>query len=110
MRKLISVASVSLLLRRATPPDVATVCALVRSSIVELCGADHQGDESTIAAWLANKTQDNFASWISSPRHVAVVAERGGSVAGFALLSTTGTIVLLYVAPEYRFTGVSKGH
>jgi GNAT superfamily N-acetyltransferase len=101
-------ASVSLLLRRAVPADAAAVCGLVRTSIVELCGADHQGDESTIAAWLANKTQDNFASWISSPRHVAIVAERAGSAVGFALLSTTGTILLLYVAPEYRFTGVSK--
>ena len=98
----------SLLLRRATPADVGTACAVVRSSIVELCGADHQGDESTIAAWLANKTHDNFASWISSPRHVAIVAERAGFVVGFALLSAAGSIVLLYVAPQYRFTGVSK--
>ena len=101
-------ASASLLLRRATPADVALVCGLVRRSIVDLCAADHRGDESTIAAWLANKTPDRFASWISSPRHVAIVAERADCVVGFALLNAAGTIVLLYVAPEYRFSGVSK--
>jgi len=100
--------SVSLLLRRAIPVDATTACSLVRSSIVELCGADHRGDEATIASWLANKTPDNFASWISSPRHVAIVAERAGSLVGFAFLNGAGIIALLYVAPESRFTGVTK--
>ena len=95
-------------IRRAVPADTAAACELVRKSITELCADDHCGDNATIAAWLANKTQDNFAAWISSSRHVALTAEKGGSIAGFALLNSSGTIALLYVAPDFRFTGVSK--
>jgi GNAT superfamily N-acetyltransferase len=94
--------------RRAEVSDAATACDLIRNSITELCILDHRGDETTIAAWLANKTCENLASWISSPRHVAVVAEMDGVVAGFGLLNLNGTIALLYVAPQYRFRGVSK--
>jgi GNAT superfamily N-acetyltransferase len=99
---------VNVVIRGAVPADVADACNLVRRSITELCAADHQGDEATIAAWLANKTEGNFAAWICSPRHVAMVAERAGVIVGFALLNRDGTIALLYVAPEARFTGVSK--
>jgi GNAT superfamily N-acetyltransferase len=82
-------------------------CNVVRTSIVQLCGADHQGDAPTLDAWLANKTADNFNAWITSPRHVALVGERQGQLAGFALLNKVGTIALLYVAPEHRFSGVT---
>ena len=94
--------------RRAVPADTAAACELVRNSITQLCAIDHRDDESTISAWLANKTPDNFASWISSPRDMAVVAEKAGVIAGFGLLSRNGTIALLYVAPQFRFGGVSK--
>jgi GNAT superfamily N-acetyltransferase len=94
--------------RRAEGSDAATACDPVRNSIIELCILDHCGDETTIAARLSNKTCENLASWISSPRHVAVVAEMDGTVAGFGLLDLNGTIALFYVAPQYRFRGVSK--
>jgi GNAT superfamily N-acetyltransferase len=99
---------VAIVIRRAIPADTVATCELVRRSITELCVADHRRDESTIAAWLSNKTLDNFASWISSPRHVALVAEEARAIVGFALLNRAGTIALLYVAPEFRFSGVSK--
>lgn len=95
-------------IRIAVPADAAAACDLVRGSISELCTADHGGDGSTIEAWLANKTPDNFRAWLSSPRHVAIVAEAGGDLAGFALLNRDGRIALLYVAPQVRFRGVSK--
>jgi len=96
--------------RRAIPADTAAACEVVRRSITQLCVEDHRGDVATIAAWLANKTPENFAAWISSPRHSALTAEKGASIAGFALLNAaSGTIVLLYVAPEFRYAGVSKG-
>jgi hypothetical protein len=52
----------------------------VRGSITELCVEDHQGDGARIAAWLADKTEANFTTWIASERHVAVVAEQSGTV------------------------------
>ena len=95
-------------IRRAVPADTVAAGELVRNSITELCAADHNDDEATISAWLANKTHDNFARWISSPRHIALVAEKAGVIAGFALLNLDGTIALLYVTPQFRFSGVSK--
>jgi GNAT superfamily N-acetyltransferase len=99
---------VSVLVRRAKLPDTAAACNLVRRSINELCGADHHNDEPTISDWLRNKTEENFAAWISSERHIAIVAERAGAIVGFGLLNRSGTIALLYVLPEARFGGVSK--
>jgi GNAT superfamily N-acetyltransferase len=98
----------SVVIRRAVPADAGAACELVRRSITTLCVPDHGQDASTIAAWLAHKTVDNFAGWISSPRHVAVVADDAGTLAGFALLNLGGTIALLYVAPAFRFRGISK--
>jgi predicted acetyltransferase/GNAT superfamily N-acetyltransferase len=98
----------TLIVRRAMPSDASGACDVVRRSILQLCVADHGGDAATIAAWLANKTAENFASWIGSAGHIACVAEVARSIAGFALLNTNGTIALLYVAPEMRFQGVSK--
>ena len=95
-------------IRQAAPADVAATCELVRNSITELCVEDHHGDAATIAAWHANKTNANFEAWISSPRHIALIAEKAGTAAGFALLNLNGTIALLYVAPAFRFGGVSK--
>ncbi|HEX4764841.1 MAG TPA: GNAT family N-acetyltransferase [Lichenihabitans sp.] len=95
-----------LLIREARPDDAAAACELVRSSIVELCGADHGGDRGRLAAWLANKTPDNLRAWIVGS-HV-FLAERDGVLAGVAAVTGEGVITLLYVLPAQRFTGVSK--
>jgi GNAT superfamily N-acetyltransferase len=95
-------------IRRAVVSDAAQACQAVRRSIAELCVDDHQGDESTLTAWTCNKTAANFATWIVSDRHVALVAEGPSGVVGFGLLNREGTIALLYVSPEARFRGVSK--
>lgn len=97
-----------IVIRSASTADAAPACALVRRSIIELCGADHQGDKATISEWLADKKYDTFASWIGSDRHIAIVAEIQAAIAGFAVLNRSGTIALLYVAPEFRFRGASK--
>lgn len=95
-------------IRRAVLSDAAAACAVVRRSITELCYDDHRGDPTSLASWLANKTPNNFERWIGSSEHVALVAERDNELVGFALLSLGGSIVLLYVSPDARFTGVSK--
>jgi GNAT superfamily N-acetyltransferase len=81
---------------------------VVRRSIVELCHDDHHSDELTLAEWLANKTPANFERWIGSERHRALVAERDRVIVGFGLLDLQGTIALLYVSPDARFSGISK--
>jgi GNAT superfamily N-acetyltransferase len=94
--------------RRAALSDAAAACDVVRRSIVELCYDDHRGDEGTLASWLANKTLANFEQWIRSDEHIALVAERDNVLVGFALLTLQGTIALLYVSPDARFSGISK--
>ena len=97
------------LIRRAEVTDAPGACEAVRRSIAELCIEDHRGDQATIAAWLSNKTVQNVASWISSPRNIAGVAEATVGIVGFGLLCQPGTLALLYVSPGARFHGVSKG-
>jgi len=94
--------------RRAVPSDAVGACEVVRRSITELCDDDHRGDPTSLASWLANKTPGNFERWIRSGEHVALVAERDSELVGFALLSLGGSIALLYVSPDARFSGVSK--
>jgi GNAT superfamily N-acetyltransferase len=96
-------------IRHALLSDATAACEVVRRSIVELCYSDHHGDPDTLARWLANKTPANFERWITSGEHVAIAAESEGALVGFGLLNLQGTIALLYVSPDARFRGVSKG-
>lgn len=69
----------------------------MRDSIVKLCEVDHHGDQATLSAWLANKTDAQFGEWIASSRHAASVVDVNGVMAGFGLLNCSGTVGLLYV-------------
>jgi GNAT superfamily N-acetyltransferase len=93
-------------LRKAHPEDAEEACMTVRRSIVELCHADHQGDASTISAWLANKTTDNMRRWIAERR--VFVATEYGRIFGVCALKPPGEIILNYVSPDARFRGVTK--
>ena len=97
-----------MIVRTAGSADAAAVCDAVRRSITELCSLDHQGDEATLDAWLANKTQESFADWIASDEHISLVVELHGRIAGYGLLHRAGAVALLYVAPEAGFQGVSR--
>jgi GNAT superfamily N-acetyltransferase len=93
-------------IRHASADDADEACAVVRRSIVELCHADHQGDQPTIAAWLANKTAENMRRWIAQS-HVFVAAEHD-RILGIGAIAPSGEITLNYVSPDARFRGVSK--
>ena len=96
-------------IRKGTESDAARACETVRRSILELCEQDHHHNPVALDDWLANKTGDNFKSWIKSNRHIAIVAEESSSIIGFTLLSRVdGRLLLLYVSPDARFRGVSK--
>jgi N-acetylglutamate synthase-like GNAT family acetyltransferase len=95
-------------IRLAKAEDAEPALALVRRSIIELCKEDHQGDRLTLEGWLANKSLKNMETWITRPGSVVVLAEREGRLAGVGAFTAAGDVILLYVAPEDRFQGVSK--
>jgi len=95
-------------IRPAVAADADAACAVVRQSIVDLCFDDHRGDQAAIAAWLENKTVANFSAWIDAADNVARIAADETGVLGFALMTCSGGVLLLYVAPGARLRGVSK--
>ena len=94
--------------RAATENDADAACQVLRRSIAELCGADHQDDKEILAAWLKNKTPEHVRSWLGSANLCMIVAVREGSVCGVAMISREGEIQLCYASPEVRFLGVGK--
>jgi GNAT superfamily N-acetyltransferase len=64
----------------ARPEDAQEACPVLRRSIIELCAADHGHDPELLAAWLANKTPENFAAWMER----ANLRQRPGRVYGVA--------------------------
>lgn len=95
-------------IRAAAESDAADACALVRRSIAELCRADHHGVAAILDGFLINKTEDNMRAWIGAPGSYVFVAEVGATMAGVGGFTGDGEVTLLYVAPEFRFQGVSK--
>jgi len=93
-------------IRKARIGDAVGASAVLRRSIIQLCGLDHGNDQGLIDRWLANKTPANVVSWIATS-HV-FIAEEGGQILGVAAVTDSGHITLNYVAPEARFRGVSK--
>lgn len=95
------------LIRLATLEDAAAACAVVRKSIAECCVEDHRNEPTLVDRWLANKTVPQFQSWLDHPAVFAIVAERQGSVVGFAMAQDC-EVQLCYLVPEARFTGIGK--
>lgn len=94
--------------RPALSDDAAKICDVLRRSITELCTVDHEGRDDILLPWLANKTPENVSKWIGTPFQSLLVAEIGSAMAGVGLATDKGEILLNYVAPEFRFHGVSK--
>jgi N-acetylglutamate synthase-like GNAT family acetyltransferase len=99
---------VQIVIRPAAEDDVPAAIALVRHSIAQLCMADHHNVPALVEGFLINKTPENMRSWIVAPGSYIYVAEVGPVMAGVAGLTGDGEITLLYVAPDFRFQGVSK--
>jgi GNAT superfamily N-acetyltransferase len=95
-------------IRRADERDAEACSEVLCASIRELCLADHNGDAELIARWLANKTPEHMARWMANPRVVLFLAERDGAPAGVGSIHLDGEVLLNYVAPAHRFTGVSR--
>lgn len=94
--------------RRAENKDAGVAMQLIRRSIEELCVADHRNDPVTLAGWLANKTPENFRSWIANPDNFCVVVEADGRLSGVGLLHRGGEIQLFYLAPGAQRQGMGR--
>jgi GNAT superfamily N-acetyltransferase len=93
--------------REARPGDAAEAAALLRASITQLCRADHADDARTLEQWLANKTPENFLSWLADKDQFCVVAESDRLV-GVGLLHSSGEIRLCYLLPGVQGQGIGK--
>lgn len=95
-------------IRKAASTDASAACALLRRSIAEGCAPDHGNKPEILDNWVGNKTPQNVATWLTSPSNYALVAERGGELAGIALLTQAGKVSLCYVLPEALRSGVGR--
>jgi predicted N-acetyltransferase YhbS len=95
-------------IRTARPEHAVAACDVLRRSISECCTEDHRNDEAILAAWLGNKTPETVESWFLSRSSCSLVAIANKEVVGVAMLTRAGKIVLCYVTPEQRFTGIGK--
>jgi GNAT superfamily N-acetyltransferase len=95
-------------IRTARAKDAVAACNVLRRSISECCTEDHRNDEAILGAWLGNKTPETVESWFMSPSGYSLVAITDNQLVGVAMLTRAGKIVLCYVAPEQRFTGIGK--
>ncbi|GHB37390.1 hypothetical protein GCM10007094_28390 [Pseudovibrio japonicus] len=97
------------LVRDAGPGDADGAVRVLRESISRLCEADHENEPGEASRWLANKTVDTFLKWLGDPNLVMRVAVRDGEIAAVGSCHISSrSVVLLYVAPEHRFAGVSS--
>lgn len=92
--------------RPAEQRDAKAAIDVVRRSISQLCVADHHNDEETLAIWLANKTPENFLTWLSNVDNFCVVAESNSCLVGVGILHRRGEILLFYLAPREQRQGV----
>lgn len=92
-------------IRDAVPGDEAQIATVLRRSIRALCVDDHNNDDAILNLWLRNKTAANVLSWIQT--QTVLVASERDVIVGVAAASGAGEILLNYVDPSARFTGVS---
>src|SRR5438105_14299020 len=97
-----------LIIRRANAGDAPAATGMLRRSITELAVGDHRNDPERLGAWLANKQPDIFVSWLENPDNNVFVAVRDGIIISVGSVMRDGYIGLNYVAPEARFSGVSR--
>lgn len=96
------------MVRPASARDAARAIEVVRRSITLLCEPDHRNDPATLGRWLANKTPESFAAWISNPENFCVVAEVASEIQGVGLVHRSGELRLFYVAPGHARQGLGR--
>ena len=95
-------------IQRANSVYAEEIARLMQRSIVELCVDDHGSDPGTYSPWLASKTGDKVEKLVNGTGRSVAAFNESRSVVGFAMGTPEGEVVFNYVAPEYRFQGISK--
>lgn len=94
--------------RKGFGADGAEAVNVVRRSISELCIADHEGDAREVADWLSNKTETTWGEWLMRSDATVLVAVNASEIVGVGMINHDGEVLLNYVRPDARFSGVSK--
>lgn len=97
-----------MIVRNAIASDAIAACTVLRRSITECRGEDHDNDPHLLSAWLHNKTPESVAASFAARKNFSIVADPREQIAGAALLTEKGQLALCYALPEVRFTGVGK--
>lgn len=92
----------------AKSEHAAEIVAVMRASIIELCADDHENQHQPLAEWLENKTTDNMLSKIADPEIHIVITMKQNTIVGVGGMNKTGRILWNYIAPDFRFLGISK--
>ena len=95
-------------IRDAVPEDAPSACEVMRRSISELCSADHHDDPVILGRWLANKTPEIVASWITKPDNSVLIAVECDIILAVGSVTDADEITLNYVSSDARFRGVSR--
>jgi GNAT superfamily N-acetyltransferase len=95
-------------IRQAMQSDGEKGICIIRNSILQLCSKDHENDEISIQEWISNKTVESWKAWLHSDQSKILIGEIDGVLAGVGMISRKGEVFLLYVDPQYRFSGISK--
>lgn len=94
------------MIRKATESDAEAFCNIIRTSIIELCGPDHQGNKETLEDWLENKTVENCKAWIINENSNSFIAEKNGNIVGVCHIGHNGHLFLCYVLPSVKGLGI----
>ncbi|MBY3314420.1 GNAT family N-acetyltransferase [Rhizobium laguerreae] len=94
-------------IRKASTTDIPAMSRLLTASITSLCTEDHGNDPDRLRRWTQNKSEEGVGKMMDNPALTVWVAEVSSEIAAVGA-ATGDSIVLNYVAPEYRFQGVSK--
>lgn len=98
----------SITIRSATTSDAASASKVLCQSITECCYEDHRGNAAALQRWLDNKTPENVGLWIQRPELFSVVATVQERIVGFAMSTRSGNVLLCYLVPDVRHTGIGK--
>ena len=97
-----------IIIRKGCDADGAEAINVVRRSISELCVADHEGDAREVADWLSNKTETSWGEWLMRGDATVLVGIKASEIVRVGMVDHYGEVLLNYVRPDARFSGVSK--
>lgn len=94
--------------RQAVEADAAGLAEVNVRSIREVCGKDY-ADPDHLDRWCANKTPENFRTWIAEPDSRVLAGLVDDRLAGIGMIDLEkGYVHMLYLVPEALGHGLGK--